>query len=298
MTTASTSTSTSICPFTLKSIDEIERENLAVIYQNNPLLSSSNAGGDGDVAGNEMDRIPCGHSCTLSHLISYLHDTVGSNKSCPACQSSPASVVCDANSSKYLLRQRAGSQCNEKNEAGTPDSDGGRIISFRYGPTSYFLWVHSTPPSPTSSYYSKLFSSAKGNALDRIGSVLGMDVKTGLKLIHKGKVIFPETSGKKESYSTDEIISEQLLDITSTDLIHKRKKPSLVVMGLRQPANAMSGKSTTNILFGIVRRLTPSYIWNMTTWGVRFTFRTCLSLLGGIGLFVRSILYPPQPTHP
>jgi len=277
-----------ICPFTLKPLSQTVRDDVAVIYQGNPFPSVS-ASSDG-AAENPVpaaQEYQCGHSCTLSRLVPYLLD-VGGSKSCPVCQTSPATVICDSFASSFFMRQ---CRPDESNEDGESDPCEGRIVSFRYGTAIYFLWVHSSPPS---SYYSKLFNSRKENALDRIGSVLGMDVKNGLKVIHKGKVIYPANAKKKES-SCD--ISEQLLDISSTDLIHHRRKPSLVVMGLREKTTAVRYSNIPNArstIRKIANILTPWYIWSLMACGIEWTLRTSTYLVGGVWLFIRSILYPPQ----
>merc|ERR1712194_318602 len=236
-------------------------------YQYNPLLSRGTAG--------------CGHSCTLSRLVPYLHDR-GGKVCCPVCQSTLASVICDSSSSAFLLQSQEEHRLTKKEAV---KEDDGRIISFRYGAAFYYLWVPSSPPLPSSSY-SKLFGAGKITALDRIGSVLGMNVGTGLKVIHKGKVIYPENAEKRES---PECISEQLLDISYADLLHRRKKPSLVVTGLRQQTTV--GKQTPaarNHFIGIMTRFTPWYLF-------RWAVHTTAILLGGMYLFMRSIFRPPQP---
>ena len=68
---------------------------------------------------------------------------------CPISQS-PITVVCDLSSSNILVAL---------------DENGGRIVSFRYGTIRYFLSTH-----------------PNFNALDRIGNVLQMDVKSGMKV--------------------------------------------------------------------------------------------------------------------
>ncbi|KAL9188590.1 hypothetical protein ACHAXT_006968 [Thalassiosira profunda] len=152
-----------LCPFTLKPLASIKREELAVVYASNPLLSD----------GSPVDGAPtatvasCGHACSLMSLVSYLHDGGGA-KLCPVCQKSPVAVVCDAQSSAFLMQQKAGG-----------GADASRIVSFRYGTTSYFLWVPSPLPDST---YNKLFSQRATNALERIGHVLGMDAANGLKV--------------------------------------------------------------------------------------------------------------------
>mmetsp|Transcript_33412 Transcript_33412/g.80808 ORF Transcript_33412/g.80808 Transcript_33412/m.80808 type:complete len:276 (-) Transcript_33412:114-941(-) len=270
---------TPICPFTLKSLATIKRENVAVIYERNPLVTNDPS----DEAG---QRVQCGHSCTLSCLVPYLHD-IGGSKSCPVCQASPAVVICDYHSSAYLVNDTTNTS-----DGDTSDKNEGRIISFRYGTNFYFLRVPASTSLSSSSYTSKLSRHRNGNALNRIGSVLGMDVRSGLKVIYKGKVIYPDKSGD----NCDDI-SEHLLDITSRDLIQRRKKPSLVVMGLRQQKADVTDRSPLDLLLNIVRRLTPWHLWKLMTNGLQWSIHATTSLVGGICLFIRSILYPPQPTH-
>lgn len=116
-------------------------------------------------------------------------------------------------------------------------------------------------------------------------------------MIHKGKVIYPDT-GKNNSKNNDlayDDVSEQLLDISAADIIHRRKKPSIVVLGLReQTATTRSKKLVSEAIFSVVRQLTPCYVWNKLSCGLRRIFSNVSSLLWGIQLFFRSILYPPQ----
>jgi hypothetical protein len=166
-----TSKSTSICPFTLKSIADINQEDLAVISETNP-LSTNDSFSDVLDKSAEPRKVQCGHLCTLANLVSYLHDDGGA-KLCPVCQLSPISVICDFPSLSFLTQPSA------QNVAARNDSDsnGGRIIFFRYGTIMYFL---QSPPRLSPSTYKKMFRERNGNALDRMGSVLGMDVKSGL----------------------------------------------------------------------------------------------------------------------
>lgn len=277
---------TSICPFTLAAT---KREDAGVVYET--ILPSSSKSGPTNGGENASDQaFGCGHSCTLTHLVQYLHDG-GSSKSCPVCRTSRVCVVCDADSSAFLVQLNTTSEQNGNSNVG-----GGRIVSFRYGPISYFLWVRSSQQASPSSSRLNFFSNREENALDRIGSVLGMDVEKGLKVIHKGKVIYPDNKGGDDG-SND--VSEQLLDISSADLIHRRKKPSLVVTGLRQPKTATVGNQriANNLVLSIATRLSPRYIFSTVTWGFRGALHAAVSLLGGIHLFLRSILYPPPATH-
>jgi hypothetical protein len=123
--------SSSICPFTLKPITDIQHDNLAIIYHSNLPSRDSESG----------------HACTLSELVSHLHDGV--------CQTPTIGTVCDANASMFLLQR------NNDDRDGTE----GRIVSFKYGTISYHLWVEN-----------------ESNAIKRIATVMGMDVKNGLKV--------------------------------------------------------------------------------------------------------------------
>ena len=217
-------TTLAICPFTLKSLATSKAEDVAIIYERNPLIAN-------------VDSFSWGHSCTLSHLVPYLHNSGGST-TCPVCQSSPANVICDAKSSTYLEKEKTQNNAATEMVNDAPTDNEGRIVTFRYGTTVYFLWV------------SSLSSGRKANTLDRIGLVLGMDVNNGMKVIHKGKVLFPDLAKKNES---PDDISEQLLDISSADIIHRRKKPSLVVIGLRSGQlsnkNLMWKQTTTTTIY-------------------------------------------------
>lgn len=267
-----------ICPFTLRSISDLPRENVAVIYKHNPSSDGSTAA--------------CGHLCTLSRLIPYLHDgsassnaTTNNSKTgfCPVCLSSPVGVVCDGISSSYLLQQTIDTTSNSDSKG----ENEGRVVSFRYGSVVYHLWVHSIVAK---SYLGSSRSSKRNNALVRIGCVLGIDTQNGLKVIHKGKVIYP-TKSKKETTIHD--ISEQILDISHSDNIRQRQKPSLIVMGSReQTLNDRWGNSSDqrSIVYTVVSRLTPCYLWSFARW----SWQTSLATFGGVYLFVKSIFYPPQ----
>lgn len=114
-------------------------------------------------------------------------------------------------------------------------------------------------------------------------------------MIHKGKIIHPANTKQNELYNE---ISEQLLDISNADLIHRRKRPSLVVMGLRQQVN-VALRDKTNDASGksyhiIMQLLSPWYLLSLFSSGLRWAIHTTTSLFGGICLFFRSILNPPQ----
>jgi hypothetical protein len=138
----------SICPFTLKPIADIPSDNVAIIHH---------------------ESIQCGR-CTLSKLIPYLHEGI-SSRECPVCQASNVTTVYDVDSS--LMHRQQQSYVQAVDTKGT-ESDlvnlshecpEGRIVSFKYGTISYHLWVEHD-----------------SIALQRIASVMGMDVSNGLKV--------------------------------------------------------------------------------------------------------------------
>ena len=119
-----------------------------------------------------------------------------------------------------------------------------------------------------------------------------------LQVIHKGKVLYPGKKGDVDDGLND--VSDQLLDLTQTDIIHRRKKPSLVITGLRQTRSvtaavaAAENQGIMNFFIGLVRQLTPWYIFSLATWGFRWIFQTTTAVLRGIHLFFRSITNPPE----
>ena len=84
------------------------------------------------------------------------------------------------------------------------------------------------------------------------------------------------------------------LDITTADILHKRKKPSLVVMGLRRQTKTMEKKQSTTNMYTIASKLNPI---TLIRFGLQWTFYTTKSVFGGLFLFVYSLLYPPQQTQ-
>eukprot|EP00984_Skeletonema_dohrnii_P009819 scaffold3783_cov126-Skeletonema_dohrnii-CCMP3373.AAC.3 len=258
MTSSSTNApaDAAICPYTLKPISSIDKSELAVI---NP------------------EQSECGHKCSLPHLVSYIHDaSAGSTHSCcPVCLQYKVTVACDGNAADKVLRRGHHGE-NDKQE---------QVVCLRYGPIHYYLSLQSTSPRTTATSCSC--------TLSRIGGVLGVDVKHGMKIIHNGKIIYPD--------KTNNDISEKILSISSLDIAKKRKKPSLVVIGIRKRQLYSKGSKSNaaaagvqGIIFAIVSMLTPRALWSNMSWGIGWTINTTKSLLGGLYLFAQSMLYPPQ----
>ena len=206
--------SATICPFTLEAISAIAQEDRAVIYQcNNPAGPEQKVGCGHSC--NLLNLVSYLHdsggaaASIASKSISNVSSSFNSSSRahlCPVCLASPVGVVCDELSSSFLMRRRdfiaeksnssidkmnidkQNKTADDENNDGKKKSEEGRIASFRYGSIFYFLWIESSScseKSKTSSYSSFSVSKSsikKSNALERIGTVLGMDVVTGLKV--------------------------------------------------------------------------------------------------------------------
>ena len=150
--------SVSICPFTLKSIADTPRLDLAVVKHSD-------------------DSEPCGGVCTLSKLIPYLHDSTStSHAKCPLCQKSKITAVYDVEAASFLRgRGFPVSNDNSGTELITKDivEQDGRIVSFMYGTIAYHLWAHLNHSSK---------SDINDNALRRLTNVMMMDVNRSLKV--------------------------------------------------------------------------------------------------------------------
>lgn len=217
----------------------------------------------------------CGHRCTLMSLVDYLnepinmstnriaptittaqHHTTTASRICPVCGEAPIVSVYDGMAAKSLV-----------GETSLP------IVAFRYGKQMYRLTVPFNDTN-TSSWRNRIVSGGSSSsspctAQDRIAQVLGMRLSNNLKILHKGKVLYPDPKSSLKD------VSEHLLDISKSDGL-KKVKPSLVVMGTQ---------------IGKELHINQTMGWfGMLTWGVSFVFRSFVHLLGGAFLFFRSIL--------
>ncbi len=113
-------------------------------------------------------------------------------------------------------------------------------------------------------------------------------------MIHKGKVIHPARGGNASDDEHFDDVSEQLLDISAADIIHRKKKPSLVVMGPRKQTTSSGYHTTFGAIVFIANRLSPWYFFRVMTYGFRWTVRAVSTVADGVFLFLRSLLYPPQ----
>uniref|UniRef100_A0A7S2XNP6 Uncharacterized protein n=2 Tax=Attheya septentrionalis TaxID=420275 RepID=A0A7S2XNP6_9STRA len=245
-----------ICPLTLGSLPT-NRLEVAVLYKSNVPNSTQQE---------------CGHRCTLMSLVDYLNEplnlssnrivpttaqnTSTTSRMCPVCGEAPIVSVYDGMAAKSL-----------SGETSLP------IVAFRYGKQMYRLTVPSNDTN-TSSWRNRIVSGSSNSsrpctAQDRIAHVLGMRLSNNLKILHKGKVLYPDPK------SSSEDVSEHLMDISKSDRL-KKVKPSLVVMGTQ------IGKE--------LHMNHPMGWFGMLTWGVSLVFRSFIHLFGGAFLFFRSIL--------
>lgn len=149
----STSSDTSVCPLTLKSLPSPSLD-VGVVFDCGLPFSDSK----------------CAHKCTLDALVRYIQgepvrgDTnekiqnttsKGGGPVCPACHV-PIISVCDGIFASETLREKA---C---------------VVCFRYGKQNYFLSVPSCSGASAWSIFKKA-----STAQDRIAYVLGMSTKNG-----------------------------------------------------------------------------------------------------------------------
>lgn len=198
-----------LCPITQQPLSLSDPLDIAVVYNTAvPFVAGVNPG--------------CGHRCSLLPLVRYLQgdddqdSPAGGKKKararpppvhlCPSCGKSPIISLCDEVSASILLG--GGGGVGETDSA-LPRKD---VVGFRYGKHNFRLAVGGTE--------------ANAYAQDRIANVLGLRVEGDLKILHNGKVIYPNSKASPEE------ISIHILGISRDDIC-KKKKPSLVVMGAR-----------------------------------------------------------------
>ena len=205
------------------------------------------------------------HSCGLEDLVAYLHDGSGSNM-CPVSQAFAVSYVCDKPASRAL----SGSAMDESDTAV-------EVFCFRYGAISYFLSAQKSC-----------------RAINRIANVFNIDEQR-MKIILKGKVIHPHKNG--DGHLDD--ASEQIRNVSKSDIIQHKKRPSLVVMGSRNSrsdlgSTAQSRSSLAATIFSLASFFAPSSLLNLTL-GFMSKMLICTATLCGAGyLLVKTIIYPPS----
>ncbi|CAB9501218.1 expressed unknown protein [Seminavis robusta] len=194
----------------------------------------------------------CGHSFKMGPLIDYLHESKKS--SCPECQGS-IEMVCDGMVSSLV----------DKTSDKTISDN--RLVKFKYRnhlyhlsvlraptdnlalPQSWFLWMWHT-------MLHFVGETTAVTAQERIAHVLRLDTSCGMRILHKGKILYPNA---KQSPAE---ISLQLLDVCDNG-----GKP--LVMGTR-----MTEKEQT--------RATVKWIFNLWLAFVKACLAKAIALIQGI----------------
>ncbi len=222
------------CPLTKCPIDSINPFDVAVLHnhhhRNKETGSNAVVVDDG---GSEEDSIMC---CLLP-LVSNLYSANNSNSFLPAPFNNSIESIYDGISNAILLGEDS-----ERNDSVGIDtlSEHYDVVSFKFNRHSYHLSV--LKKNDTNHYFDRLksifalfqrrsnVSSTLINTLaqDRIGTVLGIDSKLNMKVLCKGKVIYPNKDIPPQQ------ISQKLIEISKSDQNEKRRSPSLVVMGTRK----------------------------------------------------------------
>jgi hypothetical protein len=114
-------------------------------------------------------------------------------------------------------------------------------------------------------------------AQERIAYALGMNEANGLKVLCKGKVLYPNVNHT----STD--ISNQLIEISENDVENHHKKASLVVMGTRQGQGLHEPREG---LFSILLGMGVKLIYNL--------FKLGCGTVVYLYSFVKRLLPPPE----
>jgi len=236
------------CPFTSQDIDSIDPFNVAVIYHQSSCTPVVDIGDEDHKKSKDQFCM-----CSLNHLID---DFYSSKPSCPVCLKQDITSIYDGISNSFLGD-------NNHNNEWKKHYD---IISFKFNKHLYYLTIlkkekqHSWFRSVINRISPKkdcADNAVNYNSLDiytlaheRIAAVLEMDSKENIKILYKGKVIYPN------SLMTSEQISKNIIDISGVALSSSSSSPPrkvsshLVVMGTRRCDVIQEKKSyrTSNIL--------------------------------------------------
>jgi len=162
----------------------------------------------------------CGHRFRLEPLVRYLDGAdqgTHLQHQCPLCQ-------------KKIVRVYDGVVATH----GHVDS----TVIFRYNKQTFCLAVGNN----NKRWWQR---ASQFTAQERIADVLAMNVKSCMKILCKGKVLYPtlKLSGPE--------ISRQILELSKNDRLSK--KPSLVVMGTRSSKELRSRHGVLDTWYGMVR---------------------------------------------
>lgn len=233
-----------------------------IIPQNSSSNQPKKQGGGGNTKSpneNHNDQ-DCCCMCSMTQLISHLYHL--KIDTCPVCSKHTIDIVYDAISHLILVtKERSLSDFDTAEQ----EYD---IISFRFHKQSYHLTVPKQQRQKTRKedhllknlFVKKISSIIKRKykrdqqyyedvdieilAQERIGKVLSIDYKRNMKILHKGKLIYPthgmiQNQGQRHSSngmikSPEQQLSQQLIDISNDDRKQNKRHPSLTIMGTRQ----------------------------------------------------------------
>ena len=209
---------------------------------------------------------------------------------CPICDE-PIALVCDG-----LVAQSLSP------DGGIQEDDDmkNKIITFKYGKQVYRLSIEQNPPSENMNVIGWAltflwpFASGGGNqqvttAQQRMAKALGMNVERGIKILHKGKVLYPSPSTPMNSESSMMELSNRLVSIGVTEWESSTRKIGLTVMGTRSGSEVLGRTDQSSMgsnILGTLVQLPFRFL--------HFSITLCFHFFGSI---VRPLLPPSQPNQ-
>lgn len=188
----------------------------------------------------------CGHALHLVPLMDYL-ESCGSKKTvCPVCQAS-VSFVCDG-------AEVANSATNDDDNNDDDDDKKAKTVTVKYRNHLYKFSLQRSPnlglPLPLAccvwvwrSLLQLMGEDTSVTAQERIAHALRMDIEGHMKILHKGKIIYPNAQQSPRA------ISEQLVGVCE-----KGGKP--MVMGTRmtdQEQKIATGKWMIRLYISVIK---------------------------------------------
>ena len=251
------------CPLTNQAIDCINPFEVAVIIHPHPSNTDKFVDDKRDCFikysdQNDNKNVSTYCMCSMSSLMDHLY----SYKStiCPVCASS-IELIYDGISYSILMNDFTSADAVNTSVDTTTSTKHNNVcydmVSFKYNKQSFHLAIVKNDENSLSntnirSLFQRILILMKQKqnrvtqdkffvetlAQERIGKVLGIDSKYNLKILHKGKVLYPlpkQKMNKSLSYvSEHEALSKYLIQISNSDKLQNKRQPSLIVMGTRR----------------------------------------------------------------
>jgi hypothetical protein len=198
--------------------------------------------------------VNCGHRLRLSKLMNYMGQSASVSGSGSAATTSLLCPVCQAPIVWVVDGIAVATRTNDSHTDTSPEA---QMICFKYGKQFYRL-----------SHDTRFWFRTGRLSQSRIATVLNIHRKS-LKIISKGKVIYPDHTKSEQE------LSQTILTISALD----KSKPSLVVMGTRV------GSELRNL------HQYP-YVVGVLTWMVSVVYGVCYQSLQWM---YRAIMRPALP---